>query len=327
MAVTHGNWNRALGVPCEFVLLNSPSPADPVEGRDIFTVNAELGDTAAQVEAMRARLSRMSPEGRTPLGARIEDICRRLAGSSQELRQSGRRIMLTIATDGVPDSRPELVRALQQLPSRLPVRVVIRLCTDDDQVVDFYNDLDKDVEMPLDIIDDFCGEATEIRKFNPWLVYTPMLQTIREAGTSIRILDFLDERALTPMEVALLSQLLMQHDGQPAYSRESHEFLRAIEKDLARAPAVFDVGYKKMVPPLHLQLLRAAVCPKHYAGPAGIMRTVGLGSLVDWYFELPSESETEESSDEGDSEEVGMPQTVRWPCSQQRPTAPEILVG
>lgn len=327
MAVAHGNWNRALGVPCEFVLLNSASPANPVEGIDIFTVSADLGDTVAQVEAMRASLSCRSPEGRTPLGARIDDICRRLADSSQELRQSGRKIMLTIATDGVPDSRPELVRALQQLPTRLPVRVVIRLCTDDDQVVGFYNDLDKDVEMPLDIMDDFCGEAAEIRKFNPWLVYTPLLQTIREAGTSIQILDFLDERALMPMEVALLSQLLMQSDGQPAYSRESHKFLRAIEKDLARAPAVFDVGYKKMVPPLHLHSLRAAVCPKHYAGPAGLLRTVGVGSLVDWYFELPSESESEENNEEDSSEEASMPQTARWLCGQQRPMAPEILVG
>merc|ERR1719217_388658 len=38
MAVTHAQWNMKLGVPCEFILLNSPNPRNPVDGQDVFRI-------------------------------------------------------------------------------------------------------------------------------------------------------------------------------------------------------------------------------------------------------------------------------------------------
>lgn len=314
MACTHASWNSSLGVPCEFVMLNSFNPTAPVEGSDIFTVNAERGSVATQIETLRQHLTRHSPSGTTPLGARVDNICQRLCRSLAELQGSGRKVILTIATDGVPNSRPELVSALRQLMARLPVHVVIRLCTDESNVVDFYNDLDKDMEMPLDIVDDFWGEAGEIRRHNPWLLYTPLMQTIREAGTFLRVFDSLDERPLTPVEVDLCSQLLVQRDGQAPYPREPFEFLRAIEKDLVGCAEVFDMGRQRMSPPLLIHALRAAVCPKEYGGAAGLMRSVGLGSVVDWYFNIAGDSDTERSGDEL------QPKLLRpWFCNASNP--------
>ena len=48
---------------------------------------------------------------------------------------------------------------------------MVRLCTDEDEVGDYWNELDTQVELPLDVLDDFVGEATEIYQFNPWLAY------------------------------------------------------------------------------------------------------------------------------------------------------------
>lgn len=86
---------------------------------------------------------------------------------------------------------------------------------------------------------------------------------MREAGTAIRnrIFDCVDERSLAPKEVMSLSELLMR-PNKLGYSREPQEFLRAIEEDLAQAPEVFDIITNRMVPPLNLHLLRAAVCPE-----------------------------------------------------------------
>jgi len=260
LAKCHGEWNGALGVPTEFVLLNSPSPRSPVQGRDYFTIDGE--DWREQVASMTAALQSKGPGGSTPLGERLEDVCVRLKQNRAALE--GRRVNLTIVTDGVPDSRPRLVQSIRRIMAELPVRLVIRLCTDEDSVVEFYNDLDKDVEMPLDIIDDLLGEAREIYRKNPFLVYTPALQMVREAGARLPVLDFLDERRLTPMEAAFLSQLLVQQEGREAYSRDPQEFLAAIGPDVAAAPLVFDTVKRRFVPPVNVRALSAAIMPSWY---------------------------------------------------------------
>lgn len=256
LARCHGEWNGALAVPSEFVLLNSPSPRSAVQGRDYFAITGE--GWREQVASMTAALRRTSPSGSTPLGERLEDIRVRLRN---RVALPGRQVNLTIVTDGVPDNRTLLVQSIRRIMAELPVRLVIRLCTDDDSVVKFYNDLDKDVEMPLDVMDDFLGEAREIRHKNPFLVYTQMLQTVREAGARLPVLDFLDERRLTPMEAAFLSQLLLQREGQEAYSRDPEEFLAAIGPDIAAAPLVFDTVKRRCVPPLNFRALSAAIRP------------------------------------------------------------------
>ena len=53
------------------------------------------------------------------------------------------------------------MRPLQQLP----VWVVIRLCTNEDRMVEYWNNIDSAIELNMDVIDDPLGEATEIYKY------------------------------------------------------------------------------------------------------------------------------------------------------------------
>ena len=53
------------------------------------------------------------------------------------------------------------MRPLQQLP----VWVVIRLCTDEDRMVDYWNSVDGEIELNMDVIDDPNGEALEVHKY------------------------------------------------------------------------------------------------------------------------------------------------------------------
>ena len=47
----------------------------------------------------------------------------------------------------------------------LPVWVVIRLCTDEDKMVDYWNNIDNEIELNMDVIDDPLGEAQEIYRY------------------------------------------------------------------------------------------------------------------------------------------------------------------
>ena len=46
----------------------------------------------------------------------------------------------------------------------------------------YWNQVDSQVELSLDVLDDFVGEAIEIYQFNPWLTYGLPLHRAREFG-------------------------------------------------------------------------------------------------------------------------------------------------
>jgi hypothetical protein len=58
-------------------------------------------------------------------------------------------------------SSEAVMRPLQQLP----VWVVIRLCTNEDRMVEYWNNIDSAIELNMDVIDDPLGEATEIYRW------------------------------------------------------------------------------------------------------------------------------------------------------------------
>ena len=59
----------------------------------------------------------------------------------------------------------------------LPVWIVIQLCSDEYDVVEFYNDVDNQLQLSLKVLDDFIGEAEEVHTHNPWLNDTSTTHT------------------------------------------------------------------------------------------------------------------------------------------------------
>lgn len=97
------------------------------------------------------------------------------------------------ATDG---DTTQFLRPLQDLP----VWCMVRLCTDNEEVVSYWNGIDEELELSLDVLDDFCGEAYEIAGGgNGWLTYGLPLHRLREWGLSKKVLT-----SLMPMIVDLI---------------------------------------------------------------------------------------------------------------------------
>lgn len=180
-----------------------------------------------------------------------------------QLRREGRTISIIITTDGLPSTEanenelhiPEFIQALQAFQN-LPVSIVIRLCTDDEKVFDFYNSLDKKINNNIDVLDDLVGEGLEVYLQNPWLNYALSLHRVRVLGCAYPILDALDEHALSPSEVRDLCSLLFV-EALPDPMLDWVAFVTALSLVVAREPPQWNPVSKTMCPWIDLYRLHA----------------------------------------------------------------------
>jgi hypothetical protein len=198
-----------------FRFLNDPGP---VHAPQEFSV-AETDSVSVKADVDRAKsyVSAVQPRGVTPLTQHVLEIRARIESVQDVLRSRGQQAVVVLATDGLPSNeygespdsvKKEFAVALKSLQS-LPVWIVVRLCTDNGDVVDYFNDLDAVLELPLEVIDDFFDEAQEIHKANRWLNYGLPLHRCREMGYNHRIFDLLDERLLNKDELKQFLTLLL----------------------------------------------------------------------------------------------------------------------
>lgn len=269
MAMEHAVWNANLGMPCEFLLLN-PGPPPVREGIDFAVVDSAAASASAntQIEAVRQMLAMSNLRAGTPLAERIRDIRKRIASESAELTAKGQSVFLIIATDGLPtlnghsggQARADFIAALRQLAAAVPVNFVVRMCTQDRKIMDFYNQIDEELEFPLDVLDDCEGEAQEIAKTgNAWFAYTPVIHRVREGGTFVNVLDIVDERRFSSVEAALLAQLLIRRAGELPLPRDPEEFCRVVQKLVRDEAPVLCVRTRRFVSPVNVESLRVAI--------------------------------------------------------------------
>lgn len=173
----------------EFRLLNNGAPC----------VVGNPNDNGAGYQHMMQLLNNSSPGGTTPLCRHIYEITEQVRSMETQLRASGHKAAIVICTDGEA-SDGDLAAALAPLKS-LPVWVVVQLCTGEDNVVSYWNNIDSQLELDLDILDDLESEAKEIYEHNRWFTYGEPLHRMRGFGVAIKELDLLDEVSLSPDQI------------------------------------------------------------------------------------------------------------------------------
>lgn len=255
-AQDHAKWNFACGVPAEYVLLNSPNQCSgtaPQEGVDYIRVD---GTTRTVIDDLARLLRNNIPRGSTPITMRLREIGARIRAEAANLSSKGQLVYITVATDGLPttiNGQPDssnMVGELKRMCNTLPVQIVFRLCTDDEKVVEFYNRVDEENELPLDILDDFESEAKEIASCgNNFFVYTPILHRIREAGTLYKLLDNIDEHKFNHLELRKMVELLSPNF---VASADNRLFVGQCQELVTKQNVVFDPITKTMRPYLNV---------------------------------------------------------------------------
>lgn len=213
-------------------------------------------------------IQKTRPAGVTPLTGHILEIQRQVASLAPSLNASGQRVVICICTDGLPSdergyaneqNKQEFVSSLRGLEG-LPVWIIIRLCTDDDDVVEFYNNLDGQLELSIEVLDDFSQEAKEVHQQNKWLNYGLPIHRMRENGYHDRVFDLIDERPLTKSELRDFFFILFgrdKFDGIPDPSLDWHGFYKDIKRLAKNEKETWNPITKRMEPWVNYHELNA----------------------------------------------------------------------
>jgi hypothetical protein len=253
-------------LPTRFALLNAPSNGQP----QYFSLAQAPGNLANEQQILHSVLSQVIPNGPSPLTVQLQILYNYIVSISPELRAKHQTVPIIITTQGVPTNNTgessvavvqEFVQCLTALQA-LPVSLVLRLCTDDEKAMDFYNSLDSKVPL-VDVLDDYYGEALEAYLRNPWLTYGLALHRYREMGFRVPALDSLDEHALTLHELRDLCLFLFDEPTFPDPSVDWNGFVQRLAGCLHREPSQWNPVKKAMMPWIDMAHLNQV-----YGGPA-----------------------------------------------------------
>lgn len=220
--IDHAELAGLLQIPTNFRLINKPSlSVGSQECSVAFTKRRmESPDLYADVQEFLRVIRRTTPNGSTPLTKHLLELQQRIEQIQPFLELEERSVVIVVATDGLPTDKDgrstkeeqndflEVLRSIQ----KMSVQVVIRLCSKNDEIVQFYHNLDKDLELQVDVITDFLSEAKQIHLHNKWLNYGISLHRCREMGFYNTIFDILNERQLTKDELLEFLKILFGWD-------------------------------------------------------------------------------------------------------------------
>ncbi|KAL3826423.1 hypothetical protein ACHAXA_011232 [Cyclostephanos tholiformis] len=258
--IYHAQMAAALGAPTTFRMLNDPACGPNSQQFGIGEGSLDERVLQEEVDRAIAIMKSTQPGGVTPLVQHIEEIRQSVKELEPMLREDGCRVAIILATDGLPtDDRgyggpaiqQQFVEALRGLEG-LPVWVVVRLCTDEEEVANFYNGLDGQLELSLEVLDDFLEESKEVHEHNPWLNYALPLHRLREMGYHDRVFDLLDERRLTTEELREFCSVLLLDGGAsvelPDPSADWGKFSKAVKNHMINQQNQWNPISKKVTP-------------------------------------------------------------------------------
>lgn len=143
--------------------MNKPSSSIP---QKFGVCWGDSKDWATERENAARIMNEVSPEyACNPLAHEVRNIASRLDNVASHLEEKDKFVSVIICTQGVPSNEDgekgpavltDYLKSLIGLAS-LPVKIVFRICSDDDGVLDFYNIVDQKVQS--DVLDDYYGEV------------------------------------------------------------------------------------------------------------------------------------------------------------------------
>lgn len=253
----HIQVSSLLQTPSRFQLLNDPGRSKGLKQHFSIAENTAVF-IKDEIEDSLNLIDQIQPCGYSPLIHAVREAYDVVYPMKDRLQTSNQKVSIVFLTDGLPsdefgnstkDAMLEFSCALRQL-EQLPVYIVIRLCSNDKKVIDFYKRLDRTLMRPLDVVQDFFSEAKIVQTYQNWLTYPRSMHQCREMGCfDSRVMDTLNERKLTLEETREFFVVLFGDETLPQDPRKDFDlYVEAVQKLNEKESLQWNIVSKKYSP-------------------------------------------------------------------------------
>lgn len=216
-------------------------------------------------------------------------IEKRIAKITPRLILEKKQVIVTLCTGGEPTDETgnggvavmqEFVDCLVSL-TKLPVKIVIRLCTDNEKVTDFFNRLDSKLD-DIEVLDDFFGEAMEVYLHNPWLTYAFGLHRLREAGIATDLMCELDERCFTIDDIhQFCKEFITGENAELPHPSNWDAFITSLGSILSKEQEQWNPVKRKQTAWINIEKLEEMFGRRRQQTTSSLYPTTGVGRKED----------------------------------------------
>lgn len=242
-------------------LLNPISEDDKyIDGEDYVTINKQNYNKKKHI--LEKILNPSNIYGMTPLAKVTRKI------KNEIINNKNKKIKHTIIfnTDGEPNNgwhsneKHQFEIELKQLISKVPCELIFNIITDEEKVVEYYNDLDinlnkgmEEITPIVDILDDFKSESIEVHRVNPWLTYSIDIHKKRISGGNHITFDMIDEGTMDMFYTNIFIKIILDRNDIPDVDDPNYfSFLENIVKD----NKVYDITQNDFKPIVNINALK-----------------------------------------------------------------------
>ena len=148
----------------------------------------------------------IDPRGRSSIGKHLSHTIELLKDMDDELHATKKIAVLIIIT-GCESTDGNIAGILKGLEG-LPIRIVIRVCSEENQIIDYWHSISAQLDLDVDIISHVKTEAMVMIENNTWLTYAEPLHCLREFGIAVPAITNLNVRQLSMHELWSLAIVL-----------------------------------------------------------------------------------------------------------------------
>lgn len=146
------------------------------------------------------------PRGETPICKQIKAVVEQVKAIEAELLSTGSIVLLVILTDGI-STDGNIVDALRALEG-LPVQIIVRVSSDESDTIEYWHDVNANIDIDTVVLDELECEGTQIFDNNSWLAYGDALHRAREYGVTLPAMDNVDYCQLSKPHIKVIIQML-----------------------------------------------------------------------------------------------------------------------
>ncbi len=235
-------------------LLNPVSNSNSyIEDIDYVTINKK--NYKSKQKIFEKLLSEHNIYGRTPL----HEITHQITKDIEQNRIPFMKYTIIYITDGEPNEPSLFEYNLKKLIRTVPCNLIFNLITDEDSIVEYYNDLDinlnkgnKELTPCVDTLDDWVSEAKETQ-INSWIIYYHDLHKKRMSGADHMVFDMIDEKPMNIFYITILLKLLFPNYEIPEVD-DIHYF--TVLSKIAEENKVYDILSKSFKPVIRVNQIK-----------------------------------------------------------------------